>query len=102
MLSTLNEQSGSGNKVEAHKVVLRLLFLMAEEQDWKLTCTVKEQFIRMFGGIPDSRITEDIHHQHLRDLSRYNRNLISSRQNIQSTVINSKVLPHQLCKCLGS
>lgn len=61
-----------------HFKAIRMLYLMAEDMEWKVT-PVLQQFMRdMIGGFPDTKIIEDTH-QKLRDLGRQSRNFISSR-----------------------
>lgn len=57
---------------------IRMLYLMAEAANWQLTDTLQKYVRDMFQGIPDTKVIEDTH-QHLRDLSRQNRNFVSSR-----------------------
>jgi hypothetical protein len=57
---------------------IRILFLMAEAHDWKITPVLQRYVTDMFQGLPDTKVIEDTH-QKLRDLSRENKNFVSSR-----------------------
>lgn len=61
-----------------HYKSIRMLYLMAEEMDWKVTPQLQQYMRDMLGGLADTKIIEDTH-QKLRDLARTNRNFISSR-----------------------
>lgn len=93
-LATMKEEwkalllSESFNALQPSKVVnlmrwrkwkaIRLLYLMAEDNDWQPVPEL-QQFCRdMFKGFPDTKVVEDTH-QKLRDLARDNRNFVSTR-----------------------
>ena len=60
------------------KTAVRMLYLMAEQEDWELTPRVLKFANRLYQLLPDTKIVEDIH-QLLRDLARNQKSSVSSR-----------------------
>jgi len=84
-----------------HYKAIRMLYLMAEDMNWRVTPQLQQYMRDMLGGLADTKIIEDTH-QKLRDLARDQRNQVSSRIKRMFACMNSgklearhtKVLPH--------
>ena len=78
---------------------IRLLYLMAESCEWKLSPELQEFTRDMFKGLPDTKVIEDTH-QKLRDLGREARHFVSSRSKRMFACMTSGKLENRHDKVL--
>ena len=77
---------------------VRLLFLAFESDGWDPASVAGRRVLsNMLGGIPDTKGVEDTH-QHLRDLQRKGRSLVSSKLSRMSACVDSGVLEERNIK----
>lgn len=79
---------------------VRLMFICYERDKWNSRSLAGRRVLRaMVGGLPDTKVVEDTH-QHLRDLQRRGRSLVSSkvarsRACVFSGVLEQRSVPHR-------
>lgn len=70
-----------------HYKSIRMLYLMAEEMDWKVTPQLQQYMRDMLGGLADTKIIEDTH-QKLRDLVSKNKQKLHQLQGEENVCLH--------------